>query len=166
MTMSDRIAVMRGGVVEQLGAPRELYATPASAFVAGFIGVSNLVTLRVDRRGDGVVSMDLGGGDRILAPDPGSGAPEHTVTVRPEWIKTVGEAGDRDSRVTGTVADVVYLGSVTQLVVELPTGERLTVHRLNDEIGSTNSVVRAIGQSSTRTPNRLIHAFCRSEAVP
>jgi spermidine/putrescine transport system ATP-binding protein len=138
MTMSDRIAVMRGGVVEQLGRPRELYATPASPFVAGFIGVSNLVTLRVDRRGDGVVAMDLGGGDRILAPDPGGSSPEITVTVRPEWIKTGGEPGTRDSRVTGTVADVVYLGSVTQLVVGLPTGERLTVHRLNDEIGATD----------------------------
>jgi spermidine/putrescine transport system ATP-binding protein len=138
MTMSDRIAVMRGGVVEQLGRPRELYATPASPFVAGFIGVSNLVTLHVDRRADGVVVMDLGGGDRILAPDPGGSASEVTVTVRPEWIKTEGEPGPRDSRVTGTVADVVYLGSVTQLLVGLPTGERLTVHRLNDEIGATD----------------------------
>jgi ABC-type Fe3+/spermidine/putrescine transport system ATPase subunit len=55
--------------------------------------------------------------------------------VRPEWIKIGGDAGARDSRVCGTVADVVYLGSVTQLLVELPTGERLTVHRLNDELG-------------------------------
>jgi spermidine/putrescine transport system ATP-binding protein len=138
MTMSDRIAVMRGGVVEQLGSPRALYATPASAFVAGFIGVSNLVTMRVDRRADGVAAMDLGDGDRILAPDPGGTGAEVTITVRPEWIKTDGEAGDRDSSVRGTVVDVVYLGSVTQLVVELPTGERLTVHRLNDEIGASD----------------------------
>jgi spermidine/putrescine transport system ATP-binding protein len=137
MTMSDRIAVMRGGVVEQLGSPRELYATPASAFVAGFIGVSNLVSFRVDRRADGLVAMDLGDGDRILAPDPGGDDTDLTVTVRPEWIKTGGDAGSRESRVAGTVVAVVYLGSVTQLVVELPTGERLTVHRLNDEVGAT-----------------------------
>jgi len=140
MTMSDRIAVMRGGVVEQLGSPRELYATPASAFVAGFIGVSNLVTLRVDRRDDGLVAMELGEGDRILAPDPGGSGDELTVTVRPEWIKLGTDADARDSRVRGTVTDVVYLGSVTQLVVELPTGERLTVHRLNDELGASDPV--------------------------
>src|SRR3954451_9408665 len=59
MTMSDRIAVMNLGVVEQLATPRELYQRPASAFVAGFIGTSNLVTMRVDRRDDGLRVMDL-----------------------------------------------------------------------------------------------------------
>src|SRR5215207_4412168 len=55
LTMSDRIAVMNGGVVEQLATPRELYQRPASAFVAGFIGTSNLIELRVDRRDDGLL---------------------------------------------------------------------------------------------------------------
>jgi spermidine/putrescine transport system ATP-binding protein len=143
MTMSDRIAVMNGGVVEQLATPRELYQRPASSFVAGFIGTSNLLTLRVDRREDGALIMDLGEGERILAIDPGDGfgEPESTVTVRPEWIKlAAGEVGarERTSHVGGTVADVVYLGSVTQLIVELRTGERLTVHRLNDEVGAVD----------------------------
>ena len=143
MTMSDRIAVMNGGVVEQLATPRELYQRPASSFVAGFIGTSNLLTLRVDRREGGALIMDLGEGERILAVDPGGGIgeTESTVTVRPEWIKlTPGEVGARDraSHVGGTVADVVYLGSVTQLIVELRTGERLTVHRLNDEVGAVD----------------------------
>jgi spermidine/putrescine transport system ATP-binding protein len=137
MTMSDRIAVMNGGIVEQLATPRELYQRPASAFVAGFIGVSNLITLRVDRRDDGLLAMDLGEGQRILAVDPGATGDRPTITVRPEWIKLAsGEVGPRASHVGGIVADVVYLGSVTQLIVELRTGERLTVHRLNDEIGA------------------------------
>ena len=137
MTMSDRIAVMNGGVVEQLATPRELYQRPASAFVAGFIGVSNLITLRVDRREDGLLVMDLGEGKRILAVDPGDSEPRPTITVRPEWIKLVsGEVGQRASHVGGAVVDVVYLGSVTQMIVELRTGERLTVHRLNDEVGA------------------------------
>jgi spermidine/putrescine transport system ATP-binding protein len=135
MTMSDRIAVMNAGVVEQLATPRELYRRPASAFVAGFIGTSNLITLRIDRREEGLVVMDLGEGERILAPDPGDGEPTALITVRPEWIKLAsGEVGPRASHVGGTVADVVYLGSVTQLIVHLRTGERLTVHRLNDEV--------------------------------
>jgi spermidine/putrescine transport system ATP-binding protein len=150
MTMSDRIAVMHGGVVEQLASPRELYQRPASAFVAGFIGTSNLVTMRVDGREGGLLVMDLGEGERILAVDPGPGsealgptaggvASGCTITVRPEWIKVEGhEAGARAgaSHVGGTVVDVVYLGSVTQLIVILRTGERLTVHRLNDEVGT------------------------------
>ncbi|MGZ8602948.1 MAG: ABC transporter ATP-binding protein [Actinomycetota bacterium] len=142
MTMSDRIAVMNGGVVEQLATPKELYQRPASAFVAGFIGTSNLIELRIDRRDGGLLAMDLGEGRRILAVaperEPGSADDSHaTITVRPEWIKlSTGEVGDRASHVGGTVVDVVYLGSVTQLIVLLPTGERLTVHRLNDEVGA------------------------------
>jgi len=140
MTMSDRIAVMNAGVVEQLATPRELYQRPASAFVAGFIGTSNLITLRVDRVVDGLLMMDLGDGERILAVDPGGPArEERTITVRPEWIKFGGvDDGRADDRMTvagATVVDVVYLGSVTQLIVELRTGERLTVHRLNDDVG-------------------------------
>jgi spermidine/putrescine transport system ATP-binding protein len=139
MTMSDRIAVMNGGVVEQLATPRELYQRPATAFVAGFIGTSNLIQLRVDRRADAMLAMELGDGERILAVDPGgSTLAEHaTITVRPEWIKLAnGAAEDRASYVGGTVIDVVYLGSITQLIVVLRTGERLTVHRLNDEVGA------------------------------
>jgi spermidine/putrescine transport system ATP-binding protein len=140
MTMSDRIAVMNLGVVEQLATPRELYQRPASAFVAGFIGTSNLVTMRVDRRTDGLLAMELGEDERILALDPGGDAvPECTITVRPEWIKIAREdAGARGGacHVGGTVVDVVYLGSVTQMIVILRTGERLTVHRLNDELGA------------------------------
>ena len=139
MTMSDRIAVMNGGVVEQLATPRELYQRPATAFVAGFIGTSNLIRLRVDRREDAMLAMELGDGERILAVDPGGAdLGEHaTITVRPEWIKLAnGAADDRACYVGGTVIDVVYLGSITQLIVVLRTGERLTVHRLNDEVGA------------------------------
>ena len=137
MTMSDRIAVMNGGVVEQLATPKELYQRPASAFVAGFIGTSNLIELRVDRRDDGLLTMDLGDGQRILAVAPEGASGDATITVRPEWIKlSTGEVGDRACHVGGTVVDVVYLGSVTQMIVLLPTGERLTVHRLNDEVGA------------------------------
>jgi spermidine/putrescine transport system ATP-binding protein len=135
MTMSDRIAVMNLGVVEQLATPRELYQRPASAFVAGFIGTSNLIELRVDRTDGDVLAMDLGDGQRILAIGDADGD-RATITVRPEWIKLAnGTADDRASYVGGTVIDVVYLGSITQLIVLLRTGERLTVHRLNDEVG-------------------------------
>jgi ABC-type Fe3+/spermidine/putrescine transport system ATPase subunit len=84
-----------------------------------------------------MVVMDLGPEERILAPDPGGAEPAIQITVRPEWIKVGAAHGQaRASQVSATVTDVVYLGSLTQLIVQLKTGERLTVHRLNDEVGA------------------------------
>ncbi len=138
LTMSDRIAVMKDGIVEQIAAPRELYERPATPFVAGFIGVSNLIHVRVDRRDGNMAVMDLGDGERIVATDSAgtsAGASELEVTVRPEKIKfAAGEvAASTVSSVSGVINEVVYLGSMTQLTVELRTGEHLVVHRLNDE---------------------------------
>jgi spermidine/putrescine transport system ATP-binding protein len=134
LTMSDRIAVMDQGYIEQVAGPRELYERPATPFVAGFIGVSNVVHLRPDRAHDGLVVMTLGEGERVVAPSDSAGDQEEIlITVRPEKIKFE-EVGEPASLVSATVVDVVYLGSMTQYIVELPTGERLTVHRLNDEV--------------------------------
>jgi spermidine/putrescine transport system ATP-binding protein len=134
LTMSDRIAVMHQGLIEQVARPRELYERPATPFVAGFIGVSNVVHLRPDRVADGMVVMTIGEGERVVAPSGPAGDREGIlITVRPEKIKFE-EVGEPASLVSATVVDVVYLGSMTQYIVELPTGERLTVHRLNDEV--------------------------------
>jgi spermidine/putrescine transport system ATP-binding protein len=124
---------MDRGLVEQVATPRELYERPATAFVAGFIGVSNIIHLRADRRENGYAVMQLGEGERILAP-LANGAEEDAVvmTVRPEKVKFA-DVGDPQSRVSATITDVIYVGSMTQYVVELPTGDRLVVHRLNDE---------------------------------
>jgi spermidine/putrescine transport system ATP-binding protein len=134
LTMSDRIAVMDQGHIEQVAGPRELYERPATPFVAGFIGVSNVVHLRPDSAHEGTVAMSLGEGERVCAPSESArGMDEILITVRPEKIKFE-EVGEPASRVSATVADIVYLGSMTQYIVELPTGEQLTVHRLNDEV--------------------------------
>jgi spermidine/putrescine transport system ATP-binding protein len=134
LTMSDRIAVMDQGFVEQVAEPRELYERPATPFVAGFIGVSNVVHLRPDRTQEGMAVMTVGEGERVVAPSGSAGSmDEILITVRPEKIK-FDDVGEPASRVSATVADVVYLGSMTQYIVELPTGEQLTVHRLNDEV--------------------------------
>jgi spermidine/putrescine transport system ATP-binding protein len=134
LTMSDRIAVMSNGKVEQLADPRTLYERPASAFVAGFIGVSNLVELREPRARGGLLAMELGDGQRLLAPDPGATVGgEVTVTIRPERIKLDAPDHESWSRLRGDVVEIVYLGSMTQLIVELSFGERLVVHLLNDD---------------------------------
>ena len=105
LTMSDRIAVFSHGRIEQVGTPVEVYEHPASEFVAGFVGVSNLLE-RDGRR----------------------------FTVRPEKIRLLGE-GDRpdpgDSTEPGTLREVVYVGSVTRFVVDLDAGGTLTAVRQN-----------------------------------
>ena len=136
LTMSQRIAVMKDGLVQQVATPRELYERPANAFVAGFIGTSNVLTVRPDSVRDGLAVMDLGNGDRICAPDTGVGSGGETkIIVRPERMRVWGgRDGEGMSRVQGTIAEVVYLGSMTQLIIDLKTGERVTVHELNDDL--------------------------------
>ncbi|MEV4354162.1 ABC transporter ATP-binding protein [Nonomuraea sp. NPDC004186] len=123
LTMSDRIAVMNDGLVEQLAGPREIYERPATAFVAGFIGTSNLLT--------GTASggeLKIGGG-RVLVPGHDG---DVTVTVRPEkiTIDTV-EPGQGLSAVRGTVAEVVYLGTYNSYTVTLADGAEVTVFQQN-----------------------------------
>jgi spermidine/putrescine transport system ATP-binding protein len=133
LTMSDRIAVMDAGRVQQLADPRTLYEHPQTSFVAGFIGTSNGITLEVTRHERDLAVMELGEGMRIVAQDPGGTASRLQVTVRPEKIR-IGEAElDGGSRVGGVVVERIYLGSLSQTLVELPTGERLVVHELNDD---------------------------------
>jgi spermidine/putrescine transport system ATP-binding protein len=133
LTMSDRIAVMDEGVVEQVASPRELYEQPATPFVAGFIGVSNVLHLNPDARENGLVVQQLGEGEVLRAPAPREDvAGTLLMTIRPEKIKFA-DVEEPASRVSAKVTDVIYLGSLTQYIVELRTGDRLVVHRLNDE---------------------------------
>lgn len=136
LTMSQRIAVMKDGLVQQVATPRELYQRPSNAFVASFIGTSNVINIRADAVRDGLVIMDLGDGDRVCAPDSGVGSGgEVSIIVRPERMRVWGQPdGERISRVRGVIAEVVYLGSMTQLIIDLKTGERVTVHELNDDL--------------------------------
>ncbi|MGC0336429.1 ABC transporter ATP-binding protein [Streptomyces sp. SLBN-8D4] len=119
LTMSDRIAVLHRGRVEQVGTPAEIYERPATPFVASFVGTSNLL--------DGDTAR------RIV------GAPG-TFSVRPEKIRVLKESADsgepEHAGVTGTVAEVVYLGDVTRFLVDLDGGGRLTALQQNLETSS------------------------------
>ncbi|MGR6923032.1 ABC transporter ATP-binding protein [[Actinomadura] parvosata] len=123
LTMSDRIAVMNDGVVEQLAGPREIYERPATAFVAGFIGTSNLLAGAATGG-----EMKVGGG-KVLVPGHDG---DVTVTVRPEKI-TIGtdEPAQGLSAVKGTVSEVVYLGTYNSYAVSLADGAEVTVFQQN-----------------------------------
>jgi spermidine/putrescine transport system ATP-binding protein len=141
LTMSDRIAVMNNGLVEQLASPREVYERPATRFVADFIGTTNIIA-GAARAAGGDAVLDLGGDSRVVvAMDGRSIGDEVVVTVRPEKIALSKSRVDADCMVSGRVAEVVYQGTFTAYAVETPHGERLLCHRLNLEDASDVATV-------------------------
>ena len=137
LAMSDRIAVMNHGRVEQLGTPREIYDTPQTAFVADFIGSLNALELTIDEIVGGYSVTRLGADERVVATATGQRAGDTVrVAVRPEHVRLGGEGGEQGSRLTGTIAQVVYLGMYTQFHVDTAAG-RVVSHRLADEPTAT-----------------------------
>jgi spermidine/putrescine transport system ATP-binding protein len=141
LTMSDRIAVMDEGRVQQLADPKTLYEQPQTSFVADFIGTSNALLMSVDRREGEHAIIEPSESVRIVVPAECSVGDSLQVSVRPEKISIlVGHGhpaepanGQAGSHVEGIALERVYLGSVSQTVVELPDGERVVVHELNDD---------------------------------
>ena len=122
LTMSDRLAVFNKGRIEQVGAPAEVYEHPATRFVAGFVGTSNLLT------GDAAKEIIGTTG---------------TFTIRPEKIHLAGPdtiVADDETSASGTIHDVVYLGSDTRYIVALDAGARLVVTQQNLSTTSTEAL--------------------------
>jgi len=142
LTMSDRVAVFNEGRIEQVGPPAEVYERPATAFVAGFVGTSNLFRGEAARR--------------ILGRDG-------TFSVRPEKIQLGlsdkdGDGGEHAA--PGRVAEVVYAGPTTRFVVDLDAGIRLVVVRQNQQTSSAE--VAALRDRPVRLSWRAEHVV----AVP
>ncbi len=137
LTMSDRIAIMDSGKVQQLADPRSLYEQPETSFVADFIGTSNALRLEISRREGDLAVMDSGDGTRICVECPEGAGQSVQISVRPEKIRIGADDDATRSRVEGRVVERIYLGSLSQVLVELPSGERLVVHELNDDYVST-----------------------------
>jgi putative spermidine/putrescine transport system ATP-binding protein len=158
LSMSDRIAVMDAGRVVQIGTPREVYDEPSSRFVAGFVGVSNLLELPVAGGEDGMTRLTLGPDDRVLVPGdvPGEVA---VVTVRPERIRLLGArdaAGGEDCVAAGILRETLFAGPTTRLIVDLDGGGSLVVVRPNVQTGESEAegagarVVLAWSREATR----------------
>ncbi|MDQ4085959.1 MAG: ABC transporter ATP-binding protein, partial [Actinomycetota bacterium] len=136
MTMADTIAVMNGGVIEQMGRPHELYDSPATTFVANFLGQSNLVPGRiVDTVGDYHVVDVAGERLGVLRARARVQTGDVLVGVRPEKV-SLSATGDEDTsggnRLSGgRVSDVSYTGTSTQYLVRLRSGQELTVFEQN-----------------------------------
>lgn len=151
--MSDRIAVMRNGRIEQLGPPEELYERPRTTFVAGFLGVSNLLDGTVVSRSDGLADIRLDDGSTLRAPAGdivGAGAVR--IGVRPEKLRVAStgagaaEADPRLNSIDGTVIDASYIGVSTQYLVRTAEGHVLTVYAQNLETSGASEIL-SDGQS-------------------
>jgi spermidine/putrescine transport system ATP-binding protein len=165
MTMSDRIAVMNAGKYEQLGDPESLYERPATRFVAGFLGISNLLPGDVEGTDTTHVTVRLADDSRIRAPrGAADGQARVSVGVRPEKIRLRDPseaAPGGHNELDGVVRDASYLGVSTQYQIEARGGARLTVYEQNVE-RATRAELWAPGESVrlTWSPD---HSFIVSE---
>ena len=130
LAMSDRIAVMDHGVVVQCGTPEEVYEQPAKPFVAGFIGISNLMPGVAE---DGGVRLATGALVPATLPDDCTAGAEVQLSVRPEKI-WLDEQEDGMVQLEGKVAERVYVGTTTQVIVELGPGTRVVALEQNTHV--------------------------------
>jgi spermidine/putrescine transport system ATP-binding protein len=137
MTMSDRLAVMRSGAIEQIGGPEEVYEHPQTMFVAGFLGASNLLAGQITGPSNGRTTIQTTGGNLLLADServPAGAGPAVKVGVRPEKITIVSEDGKAPSdrnHVTGVIRMATYIGVNYQYEVEGPGGQMMRVYVQN-----------------------------------
>ena len=151
MTMADTVAVMNHGRIEQLGAPADLYEHPRTAFVANFLGQSNLVRGTVVEHVDGGTTLGVDvAGTRVLVPAARSVAsgPQVLVGVRPEKIRLqAADAGDGDAAdnvLTGTVVDTSFTGVSTQYQVEV------------DGVGTFGVFAQNVGAGAVHAPGSRV----------
>src|SRR5215470_20135563 len=132
LTMSDRVAVMNSGRVEQAGSPREVYEEPQTEFVADFLGVSNLLSGQAVATEPGACALKIG--DRVLRAARGdtSAAGEAKAMIRPERIAVEPHGVDGENRIPGLVERAVFLGNSFELHVRILGGDVLKAMVPND----------------------------------
>jgi spermidine/putrescine transport system ATP-binding protein len=156
MTMSNRIAVMRFGKVEQIGAPEDTYENPGTEFVAGFLGASNLLDGEITGRNGSLVTISLQDGGTVTVPADrvnGHGSPIK-VGVRPEKIRLQADGAEVPAgwnSVAGTLRDATFVGVSHQFTVDGPGAHPLTVYAQN------------LGAESIPTPGQRVRLLWRPE---
>jgi spermidine/putrescine transport system ATP-binding protein len=156
MTMSNRIAVMRFGKVEQTGAPEDTYENPSTEFVAGFLGASNLLDGEVTGRDGTLATVSLTDGGTVSVPTErvnGQG-PSVKVGVRPEKIRLQSEGAELPAgwnSVAGTLSDATFVGVSHQFTVEGPGARPLSVYAQN------------LGTESLPAPGERVRLLWRPE---
>jgi len=151
LTMSDRMAVMAGGLIEQVGTPAEVYDAPATAYVADFLGSANVLGVEVvGPAGEGRTTVRVGGEELTCQ---GTAAPgeDMRLVIRPERLLL--EATDEESgTLSGTVVRAVYQGATTDIIVALADGSELVVRRPSERAGD-------------HSPGEKVTVRCRADAM-
>jgi spermidine/putrescine transport system ATP-binding protein len=163
LTMSDRVAVMRGGNIEQCGVPRALYETPETAFVANFLGASNLVPVAVGHaHGDGT-QLGLGSFSLRAETCALSQGDDAVAMIRPENIRLEAHGSTGENRLPGMVEEVVYLGFHQEVRVRLATGTLVKADVSNDD----EQVEHEQGDPvAVHLPPRHLRVLAADDAVP
>lgn len=132
LTMSDRIAVMNEGMIEQLASPMEIYDRPLTKFVAGFIGESNIFDGKVTGSANGIIEVETHAGTvRVKGEGFEKGEAIH-VSIRPEYIK-VSRDNAEGFDLRGTVKDFIYMGTVVKTSVDLKDGTEIKYSRFEKD---------------------------------
>jgi spermidine/putrescine transport system ATP-binding protein len=136
LTMSDRIAVMSEGRVEQVANPNEVYEEPSTTFVADFLGVSNLMSVTAHGESGGRCRVSLGEFELYAARGDTSTSGDTRIVIRPERVRLEPHESSGENRVPGMVERVVYLGNANQVIVGLATGDKVQalVQNTGDEL--------------------------------
>ena len=149
LTMSDRMAVMAGGLIEQVGTPAEVYDSPATAYVADFLGSANVLDVEVvGPAGDGRTTVRIGGETLVCR---GVAEGDVRLVIRPERL-LLEETDEEAGTLSGTVVRAVYQGATTDIIVALSGGAEIVVRRPSERAGR-----HAAGDSVT------VH--CRADAM-
>ena len=134
--MSDRIAVMSEGRVEQVAHPNEVYEEPSTTFVADFLGVSNLMSVTAHGESGGRCRVSLGEFELHAARGDVATSGDTRIVIRPERVRLEPHESSGENRVPGMVERVVYLGNANQVIVGLATGDKVQalVQNTGDEL--------------------------------
>ena len=156
LTMSDRIAVMSQGRVEQVGGPKEIYESPATAYVADFLGVSNLMDAEAAGVGDGGCKIALGEFSLIAGEGDADTTGDCKITIRPERVEIEGQGTTGENRMPAMVERTVYVGSVLQVILHLATGQTIQAWTPNTGGGDANRSGDAITVHFPREALRVL----------
>jgi spermidine/putrescine transport system ATP-binding protein len=165
LAMSDRVAVMSQGRVEQVGVSSDIYNHPETAFVASFVGENNLLTGRVAAAADGTAAVDTPLGRLVgLNPRGLRAGDEAYVFVRPERLRLAAAGGAEDNRVTLPVRGEVFEGITVNITLESPAGRPIVVTMSNDgavptfEPGSPITILFGREHATVLPPGSLARA--------
>ena len=152
LTMSDRIAVMSEGHVQQIGSARDIYEAPVNRFVADFIGETNLLEVDVASVSGGMAQVTLPGGHKLTCPAATDSLGRHALSIRPERMSLVASGGDLDV----TVERVVYLGTDLQLLTRAEGGAEMHVRIQNSARAAVPQVGDRLGLKIEEGAARLL----------